>query len=51
VLTAKITYGTGGEGGGGGDGCRWRLIDGGVAVPNIGVAEWPRVENNITYHI
>lgn len=52
VLEAGITYGTGGGGsGGGGDGCRWELIDGGVAVPNMGVAEWPRTENGVVYHM
>lgn len=51
VLTAGVTYGGGGGSGGGGDGCSWRLVDGGAAVPNMGVAEWPRVEDGITYHM
>lgn len=51
VITAGVTYSPGGGGGGGGDGCRWEMIDGGFAVPTMGVAEWPRTENGVTYHL
>lgn len=50
TIVAVVTYSTGG-GGGGGDGCDWTMIDGDVGVPNIGVAEWPRTQDGVTYHL
>jgi hypothetical protein len=44
VLTAHVTYQTGG--GSGGDGCSWERIDGELGVPSMGSAKFPFVDEN-----
>jgi hypothetical protein len=53
VLTATVTYTSGGYSGGG-DGCSWQLADQVITVPNgLGQAEWPWTDSQtgITYHL
>jgi hypothetical protein len=53
VLTATVTYSSGGYSGDG-DGCSWSLADQVIGVPNgLGYAEWPWTDSNtgITYHL
>ena len=47
VLVAYVYYST--EGGTGGSGCSWLRVDGGIAVDGVGVVNWPRVKDGITY--
>jgi hypothetical protein len=53
VLTAAVTYTSGGHSGGG-DGCSWSLADQVIGIPNgLGYAEWPWTDSQtgITYHL
>ena len=48
VLTAVVTYQTGGSSSG--NGCSWERVDGVFGIPNIGVATFPFVdENGVTW--
>ncbi len=52
VITAQVSYRTeGGGSSGGGDGCSWRMVDGGVAAPDLGDATWPRTVGEVTFHL
>lgn len=51
VISAMVTYTTDG-GSGGADGCRWRMIDGVLAVENMGTVNWPRTDDaGVVFHL
>lgn len=48
VITALVTYSTGGSSGG--DGCSWERVDGVFGVPNLGTTEFPYTdEDGVTF--
>lgn len=49
VITATVTLREGGRSSGGSSDCTWERVDGAIGIPSMGVAEYPFVENGITY--
>src|SRR4051812_45133862 len=49
VITAGVTYRTGGNGGGEGSGCSWERVDGTFGTAENGLTSFPIVKNGINH--